>query len=345
MFENAFGVARVVGIELQILPVLLDHRRKPADRKQAPALDHQRMIQPQLLAQQFFGSGIEVFLQVQQDHLAAPPPLDRSTEVADEVLGVFLHFDVTVAQHAERAVAQDLEAGKQQRRMAPHQFLDPHPRSTATRQTDEAGQGRRDQDHLRHRRTVRGALQLEQDSGALVGDEGEGVRRIDRLWRQHRDNVFLEIVAQPLGLTLVQGIVVNDANAGIGQFVLEIGQHVLLRVNQVLHRIEQRAQLLLRGLPVDRKLVDLATHLRGNPCHADHHELVKVAAADRKKPQPLQQRVIRVDRLGQHAAVEGQPAQLAIEEPLLHGRQAFDLRWNFPCRHYQSHCASRVTVP
>ena len=35
------------------------------------------------------------------DHAAAPTPLDRIGEVADEILGFFLDLEIAVAQHAE----------------------------------------------------------------------------------------------------------------------------------------------------------------------------------------------------------------------------------------------------
>src|SRR5262249_49932924 len=48
----------------------------------------------------------------------------------------------------------------------------------------------------------------------------------------------------------------------------------------------------------------------------DHEELVEVAGRDRQEADPLQQRVVGVLRLLQHATIEIQPGQLAIEEAL-----------------------------
>ena len=39
--------------------------------------------------------------ELEPDHPAAPPALDRVGEVADEILGLLLDLDVAVAQHAE----------------------------------------------------------------------------------------------------------------------------------------------------------------------------------------------------------------------------------------------------
>ena len=45
----------------------------------------------------------------------------------------------------------------------------------------------------------------------------------------------------------------------------------------------------------------------------DHEEFVEIAARDGQEAQPLEQRVGGVARFLEHAAVERQPAQLAVE--------------------------------
>jgi hypothetical protein len=50
--------------------------------------------------------------------------------------------------------------------------------------------------------------------------------------------------------------------------------------------------------------------------HADGVELVEVARADRHEAHPLQKRHAGVLGLLQHAPVEGEPAELAVEEPV-----------------------------
>ena len=49
---------------------------------------------------------------------------------------------------------------------------------------------------------------------------------------------------------------------------------------------------------------------------AHHVELVEVGRRDRQKAQPLEQRMAEVLRLLEHAAVEGQPGQFAVDEAL-----------------------------
>ena len=46
---------------------------------------------------------------------------------------------------------------------------------------------------------------------------------------------------------------------------------------------------------------------------AGHEELVQIIGRDGQEAQPLQQRVRRVHRFLQHAAVEGEPRQFAVQ--------------------------------
>src|SRR3990170_2973499 len=52
-------------------------------------------------------------IELEADDVAAPAPLQQRLERAHQILGLFLQLDVAVAQHAERALALDLEAREQ----------------------------------------------------------------------------------------------------------------------------------------------------------------------------------------------------------------------------------------
>ena len=49
----------------------------------------------------------------EQDDVAAAAPLERGFVMANEIFGLFLDLDLAVAQHAEHALCDDREAGKQ----------------------------------------------------------------------------------------------------------------------------------------------------------------------------------------------------------------------------------------
>jgi hypothetical protein len=70
---------------------------------------------------------------------------------------------------------------------------------------------------------------------------------------------------------------------------------------------------------------------------ADLEELVEVARDDAQEAQALEQRVARVLGLLEHAAVEGEQAQFAVEEPLGRGH-ALLLRCD---GHAQAHSGAR----
>ena len=82
-----------------------------------------------------------------------------------------------------------------------------------------------------------------------------------------------------------------------------------------------RDKLLRRRHPVGRALLDPERLVRLQPGDADHEEFVEVAGGDRQEAQPLQQRVLVVAGLLQHAPVEGEPAQFPVEVTLLGGRR------------------------
>ena len=49
----------------------------------------------------------------EQDHVTAPTTLQRRFEMADQILGLFLELDLTVAQHPEHSLGDDRKARKQ----------------------------------------------------------------------------------------------------------------------------------------------------------------------------------------------------------------------------------------
>ena len=75
-------------------------------------------------------------------------------------------------------------------------------------------------------------------------------------------------------------------------------------------------QLSERFEAVDRRVLrqHVAEGLLAQAGDADHEELVEVRGEDREELCPLEQRVIGVLGLFEHAGVELQPAQLAVDE-------------------------------
>ena len=74
-----------------------------------------------------------------------------------------------------------------------------------------------------------------------------------------------------------------------------------------------RGELLGRGQAVGRRFLDAEQLLALEAGDADHEEFVEIVARDGEEAQPLEQGMGRVARLLEHAPVEGQPGQLAVE--------------------------------
>jgi hypothetical protein len=91
-------------------------------------------------------------------------------------------------------------------------------------------------------------------------------------------------------------------------------QQAALFGDQRPHDAPDRRQLLARRLAVRRQFADVARQLLAQAADPLHEELVEVAVEDGDEAQALEQRRRGVGRDRQHAAVELEPRQLAIEQ-------------------------------
>ena len=72
-------------------------------------------------------------------------------------------------------------------------------------------------------------------------------------------------------------------------------------------------QLLGGRAAVEALLGHAVGHLALETRQAHHEEFIEVARRYRQEAQPLEQGVAEVARLGEHAPVEGEPGELAIQ--------------------------------
>ena len=248
-------------------------------------------------------------------HPSAPRRDDLCHGLDEVVVAQLVHLCVTRAGDAEPDAVQDAEAGKQQVGVAGDQVLqqrvgdaralprDRHQPVEGARQRhhgdDGAGAGRgrggrgpcllvgrlQQEAHVQPQARQRHAL--------LARDAHRGEGRVD---------LAPEVVPQQFQGAERVGVALQDAHAGVGQ-----------------RRQHPPAQAV--GLAAHDAL-DAAAHL-GQPAagvagapqrgHAHHEELVQVGADDTQEAQALQQRRGGRVRPVQHAAVERQPAQRAVE--------------------------------
>ena len=205
-----------------------------------------------MMQQHFFGIGVKIMFQLKLDHLPAPPPLDCAAERADQIFCLFLDFDVAVAQDAKRPVAFDAKAGEQVLGETANQALDADIDRLFARHPDKPRQGRRDQDHLDHLRVVGFSRQIEQQPDALVRYERERVRRIKRLRRDDRHDLFKKIRLERGIGGRIDPRIVRNRNPGIIQQAAQFGPAFALFRIDFAHRFPDRGQLLRRTAAVDR---------------------------------------------------------------------------------------------
>ena len=176
---------------------------------------------------------------------------------------------------------------------------------------------RRGKTHQRvHRSVVGVALELEREGEAEVGNERERVRRVDRQRRQHREDVEEEIVLQPLAVAGRQRGDVADDDPRLFELGAQRAPALLLRGDEFGDPRADALELLGGREAVVGELRHAGEHLADQAGDADHEEFVEIVGRDRQEAQPLEQRMIAVVRFLQHPAVELQPRQLAVDEPL-----------------------------
>ena len=109
---DALGKAAVERLEQEIGPVG-DNELRGICQREEPVLDEHRVLSDlEFLDHELLEAIWHRCLELEPDHVAAAASLQRAFERAHEVLGLFLELELTVAQHAEGALALDLKAGK-----------------------------------------------------------------------------------------------------------------------------------------------------------------------------------------------------------------------------------------
>ena len=115
---------------------------------------------------------------LETDHRAAPPPLQRALEQAHQVFGLFLDFDVAVADDAEAAVPCDLVAGEQLADEGEDDLFEQNEAQRSSRarvrQLDEAVDARGKAHQRVHRSVVGVALELSARVKPRLGMNGNG---------------------------------------------------------------------------------------------------------------------------------------------------------------------------
>ena len=258
------------------------------------------------------------------DHLTPAAAFQRGLEFAHKVLGLVLDLDVAVAQDAEGAMAGVAIAGEERAEMKKQQFLK-RKKALAAGQGDETGDLLRDRQKRLQPAPV-AAFQFQRKTEAGVGDEGEGVGRVDSQRREDRENLAHEIVRQEFLIPFRQLGAGQKGDARAFQFPLQLVPDGLLHLHQAA-RVGVDALELFGGRqtvigtdggPLARQLAQARD--------ADGVEFIEVGGRDRQESHPLQKRDTGIARLIQNPPVKGQPAEFTVEKAVRAGPVQFRQR-------------------
>ena len=159
---------------------------------------------------------------------------------------------------------------------------------------------------------------------------GRRVGRIDRHRREDRQDAVLKKPVDVFALLSFERVVSQELKTfGRHRRPDAVLEAAILPGDEILRPLGHRLELLDRTETVGRIILrgTLTEGLLADARQPDHEKFVEVGTEDRQKFEPLHQRVLGVLRLLQHAEVELQPAQLAVEKRL---RTDFPVR--FPVR-------------
>ena len=113
----------------------------------------------------------------------------------------------------------------------------------------------------------------------------------------------------------------------------QVGQALLLVLLEPFDLAQQLLELLLRRAAVGALFIDAFADLAGEPGHANHEELVEIGSRDRQEAHPFEQRMACILQFLQHAAVELQPGELAVDETVRIARDTAAIG-AFHCREF-----------
>ena len=250
------------------------------------------------------------------DLAEAPAPqlvLDR----LEQVVGLVGDREVGVAGDAEDRGVDDLHAREELVEVLGDQLLERH-EGVPVGQRHEARQHLgRDLHAGEHLRVADRVVDDDAERQREVGDVGERAPEADRERRQDREDLAPEALVEALSLVGGDVVEAHDADAVLVQ---RRAQVLLQRARLALHVVgdlgADRVERLARRAAVLERRLDAGVDLVVQARDPDHEELVEVVGGDRDELQPLEQRHGLVLRELDHALVELQPRQLAVEVQL-----------------------------
>ena len=141
------------------------------------------------------------------------------------------------------------------------------------------------------------------------------MRGIDRQRRQNRSNLGVIVFLQPLPVGLAQAPQGQKSDAVSRQLRNQLALPAVILIRQQLaDAATDRGEGLRRLQSVNRGTVGDGLDALLGSRDPDFKELIEIGADDAEEFDPLQERLVGIPSFIQHALVEFQPAQFAINK-------------------------------
>ena len=244
------------------------------------------------------------------DDSSPPAPLQGGFELANEILGFFLKFQIAVAKNLERALLGDLVPRKYSADLFKQQLLQgqkPHLAFRSIPQANETVYLLRNGKQGLQRSAVIAPGQTQCERKALVRNEREGVRGIDRQRRQHGEDAVDEHLVQKGFVRLREIRPVQERDPLAFQRIFQTVQHVLLRNKEFARFDFYRFKLLRGGQTVGGGADASLSRELSKSRHSDAVEFIQIRGGYRDEPNSLKERNGRVLCFLEHAPVECEP--------------------------------------
>ncbi len=123
-----------------------------------------------------------------------------------------------------------------------------------------------------------------------------------------------EIILQPALFEIGELADIDDDDALLGQIGAQFAPALLLGADEIGDALADPDELIGRRQPVVRRRDQTRRDLVDQAGHPHHEEFVEIARRNRQEAQLLEQRMAAIARLLEHAAVEFEPGEFAIDE-------------------------------
>ena len=309
VIADAFGIARIVGYEFEIRAIEPGELRQIIQRQNT--VDHENLIigDGQRALHEAAQFNRHCGIELKPDHRTATTLLERGLVEPHEIFRLFLDFNFRVADGAEGALPLYCVAREKPANMQRSRFLERNQANSliAAWQPDETIDLLRHADERVHRLAVFHARELQRDGEAEIGNERERMRGIDGQRRQQRKYMGEEALLQPGTFRLLKLASVDQNNIGRRERRTKLEPALLLIAGELGDRFSDPCELLRGRKPVRALGRDALSLLALETGDAHHEKFVEVVRRDRQEADTLQQRVLLVLRLFQHAPVKVQP--------------------------------------